>query len=140
MQLKKNTAIIDANVIIRYLLKDNKEMYEIAESFFKEVFANKKVAYVLQAVIAEVVYVLIKLYKIDKQKVVAVIEDLLLHKNIKVQDKEVIMYAFDIFKNNNLDFVDCLICAYSNKIKVFSFDKKVNNFIKQHSNNLSVGV
>jgi len=96
MQLKKNTAIIDANVIIRYLLKDNKEMYEIAESFFKEVFANKKVAYVLQAVIAEVVYVLIKLYKIDKQKVVTVIEDLLLHKNIKVQDKEVIIYAFDI--------------------------------------------
>jgi len=46
MQLKKNTAIIDANVIIRYLLKDNKEMYEITESFFKEVFANKKVAYV----------------------------------------------------------------------------------------------
>ncbi|MEM3846352.1 MAG: PIN domain-containing protein [Candidatus Parvarchaeota archaeon] len=129
MQLKKNTITIDANVILRYLLKDNKDMYEICEKFFNEVFNSKTNAYILQAVLAEVIYVLLKLYKVSKKELIDVLEDLLASKNIKVQDKETTLEALSIFKKNNLDFVDCLICAYGKNVEIFSFDKKVNNLI-----------
>ena len=51
--------LLDANYILRYLLRDNEEMYLIAE----EIILNN--AYmVLNEVVAEVVYVLEKVYKV----------------------------------------------------------------------------
>ena len=42
MQSKKSIVAIDANIIIRYLLKDNEEFYSLADKFFEEVFSGKK--------------------------------------------------------------------------------------------------
>ncbi|MDL1969603.1 MAG: PIN domain-containing protein [Candidatus Desulfofervidaceae bacterium] len=126
MQSKKNTIAIDVNIILRYLLKDNEELYFLANNFFEAVFSGEKIAYVLQSVLAEVIYVLIKLYKVEKEQVVEVLEEFLSNKNIKVQDKDVTMTAIHLFKTSNIDFVDCLLCAYSKKMEIFSFDKKLD--------------
>jgi len=126
MQSKKNTIAIDANIILRYLLKDNEELYFLANNFFEAVFSGEKIAYILQSVLAEVIYVLIKLYKIEKEQVIEVLEEFLSNKNIKVQDKNVTITAIHLFKTSNIDFVDCLLCAYSKKMEIFSFDKKLN--------------
>ena len=128
MQWKKNTVVIDANIIIRYLLKDNEELYNLSEKFFEEVFCGKKTVYILQAVTAEVIYVFTKFYKIDKKQAAETIEELLSNKNTKIQDADVTLNALHIFKNENLDFVDCLLCAYSKQVEVFSFDKKLNKY------------
>ena len=117
--------LIDANVILRYLLKDDERHYSIANTFFEEVFSGKKVAYVLQSVLAEVIYVLVKLYQIQRTEVAEVLEEFLSSKNLKIQDREVTMPAMALFKTTNLDFVDCLLCAYGNKMHVFSFDRKL---------------
>ena len=81
----------------------------------------------MHSVIAEVVYVL-KLYKVNK-KIAEVLTELVKIKGVKVQDREIILNAFKIFENKNLDFVDCLLCAYSRKYQVISFDKEVNKCI-----------
>jgi len=126
MQSKKNTIAIDANIILRYLLRDNEEFYSLANNFFEAVFSGEKIAYILQSVLAEVIYVLIKLYKVEKDQIVEVLEEFLGNKNIKVQDKDVTMTAIHLFKTSNIGFVDCLLCAYSKKLEIFSFDKKLN--------------
>jgi len=131
MRSKKNIVAIDANVIIRFLLRDNEKYYNLSEKFFNEVFNNKKVCYIFQSVLAEIIYVLTKFYKIDKIKVVEVLEELLSYKNIKTQDKEIILKSLQIFKTKNLDFVDCLLCAYSQNMEIFSFDKKLNQCINE---------
>ncbi|MDL1955667.1 MAG: PIN domain-containing protein [Candidatus Desulfofervidus auxilii] len=132
MQSKKNTIAIDANIILRYLLKDNEELYSLANNFFEAVFSGEKIAYILQSVLAEVIYVLIKLYKIEKEQVIEVLEKFLSNKNIKVQDKNVTITAIHLFKTSNIDFVNCLLCAYSKKMEIFSFDKKlgVSSFLQ----------
>lgn len=131
MQSKKNIVAIDANIIIRYLLKDNEEFYSLVNNFFEEVFSGKKTAYVLQSILAEVIYVFTKFYKIDKKQVVEILEELLSNRNIKIQDKDITINAIHLFKTNNIDFVDCLLCAYSKEMEIFSFDKKLNKCVKE---------
>ena len=131
MQSKKDIVAIDANVILRYLLRDNEEHYSIANKFFEAVFAGKKIAYIFQYVLAEVIYVLAKLYRIEKAQIAGVLEEFLSNANLKIQDKEVTMVAIRLFKATSLDFVDCLLCAYSKKMEVFSFDRKLNKYIQK---------
>jgi predicted nucleic-acid-binding protein len=49
---------------------------------------------------------------------------------IRVDTNYIIRYLIlEIFQSKNLDFVDCLLCAYSYRDKVVTFDKKLNNCI-----------
>ena len=131
MQSKKSIVAIDANIIIRYLLKDNEEFYSLVDKFFEEVFSGKKTAYILQSVLAELIYVFTKFYKINKKQVVETLEELLSSRNIKIQDKDITLKTLYIFETNNIDFVDCLLCAYSKEMEIFSFDKKLNKCTKE---------
>ena len=131
MPLQKNTIIIDANVILRYLLKDNEKFYKEAEALFNDVFSGKKRIWIMHSVIAEVVYVLLKLYSAPRKEIAEVLTEFMKIKGVKVQDKEIFFHAFKIFEKKNLDFVDCLLCAYSKKYQVISFDKKLNKCIKE---------
>jgi len=130
MPLQKNIIIVDANIILRYLLRDNEKFYKEAEALFNDAFSGKKKILIMHSIIAEVVYVLLKLYKVSRKEIAEVLIELMKIKGVKVQDKEILLNTFKMFKNKNLDFIDCLLCAYSRKYKVMSFDKEVNKCIK----------
>ena len=116
---------IDTNYIVRYLINDNIEMANIAEKILttNEVFISNEI-------LAEVIYVLLGVYKIPKVEVANQLSELLNFSNIFVSDKKIINYALQLFKTKNLDFVDCLLCAYSKEDKVITFDKKLNKCIE----------
>ena len=130
MPLQKDTVIVDANVILRYLLKDNEEFYRKAENLFNDVLWGKRKVLLLHTVVAEVVYVLQKLYKVDRKEIAEVLKELLKIKGIKVNDRETILKALDIFGEKTLDFVDCILCVYGSKYTIVSFDKGVEKCIK----------
>ena len=90
MPLQKNTIIIDANVILRYLLKDNKKFYKEAEALFDDVFSGKKKIWIMHSVIAEVVYVLLKLYSVPRKEIAEVLTELVKIKGVNVQDLSLI--------------------------------------------------
>ncbi len=123
--MRERRSLVDANVILRYLLKDNQRLYQMAEEFFHEVFSGKRVAIVLQSVVAEVVYVLMKVYRIPRVEVSEVLCEFFAAKGVKIQDRMVTLEALHLFAEKNLDFVDCLICAYGREMEVVSFDKGV---------------
>ncbi len=112
---------IDTNYIVRYLINDNIEMADIAE----EILTTKNV-FISNEILAEVVYVLLGVYQIPKVDIANQLLELLDFENILVSDKNIINKAFEIFKTKNLDFVDCLLCAYSKRDKIVTFDKKLN--------------
>ncbi len=122
--------IIDTNVILRYLLKDNQDFYSQSENLFKRALTGEITIMIIQSVVAETIYVLMKLYKINKEYIVDILLKLFTSKGIKVQDNNYTILALEIFKEKNLDFVDCLICAYGKKYKAFSFDTKLNKCIE----------
>jgi len=112
-------------------LRDDEKFYKEAASLFNEVFLGKKRILMLHSVLAEVVYVLKKFYKIGNEEIKEVLTEFLKMKGIKIHDKDVIFKALQIFENKNLDFMDCILCAYSEDHVIISFDEKVNNCIKK---------
>ena len=114
---------LDTNVILRYLLQDHHEFSQKSISIIE----NNNV-YIKNEVLAEVVYVLNKTYKVEKQKLRKILTDFTEVNNIHFESKEIVILALNIFENQNIDFVDALLCSYE-KLKNFeivSFDKKLN--------------
>ncbi len=119
-------ARVDTNYIIRYLIDDDKKMAEIAE----ELLTTKRV-YISNEILAEVVYVLDGVYNIDKKIISELLIKLIRSENIFVSDIDILNEAFNLYKSQNLDFVDCLLCAYSKNEIIYTFDKKLLKCIKR---------
>jgi len=116
---------IDTNYIVRYFINDNKEMADEAE----RILLSKKV-FIANEIIAEVIYVLDGVYNISRDKIANLLLELISFQNILVINKKVLKESLEIYKVKNLDFVDCLLCAYSKEDDILTFDKKLNNCIK----------
>ena len=79
-------------------------------------------------VVAEVVYVLQKIYGLPRKEISAALTRFVSLENVETEHAEILLEAFRVFAQMNIDFVDCLLYAF-NVIKgynVFSFDKKLN--------------
>ncbi|WP_457623014.1 PIN domain-containing protein [Persephonella sp.] len=122
--------LVDANVILRYLLADNKDFFEKSEEVFNRAFNGEIEVYIKEVVIAEVVYVLEKFYNLDRQEIAEVLKNLLLLRGIKTENKVYVLRAFDIYADKKLDFVDCILCVMSEDYEILTFDKKLNKCIK----------
>ena len=118
---KNMKILIDANVILRYLLNDVEEM---AKKSAEIINAG---AFTLPEVIAEVIYVLKSVYKVERGEIATAILEIF--NEIDVANKKIMVEAVKIFAESSLDFVDCILIAYNKveNVEIFSFDKKLNN-------------
>ncbi|MDD2722991.1 MAG: PIN domain-containing protein [Methylovulum sp.] len=64
----KNITVLDTNVILRYLLNDHPQHFLRAQAFMADVISGKITVYIPDSVLAECVYVLLKVYKVPKAK------------------------------------------------------------------------
>lgn len=69
-------------------------------------------------------------YKVERGEICTAILAIL--NEVEVEHKKIVRRAVEIFSEKNLDFVDCILIAYSEmeNFKVFSFDKKLNKNLK----------
>ena len=119
--------IFDANMILRYLLDDDKTMSEKAEEYL----TTNRVRVTIE-VIAEVVYVLKGVYKLERKEISQILKDFL--KLVDCQEKEVLNLALDTYSNHNLDFIDSVLYAYSEvkNFEIATFDKKLLKLISSN--------
>lgn len=112
--------LIDTNVILRYLLEDHPQLSPEA----KKVIESG--AYTLPEVLAEVVYVLKGVYKVERKEISQTLIDFM--DEVNVENPDVMIEAFILFAETSLDFVDCILIAYHRKngVEIVSFDKKLN--------------
>ncbi len=119
--------VLDANYILRFLLNDNEAMYEISKN---TIISNE--CFIDNEVFAEVVFVLLKVYKVPKSDIRTTLEKFISFNNILFNSKETIIGALKIFDEKNLDFVDAILCIKSQKYIVKTFDKKLNKCIENY--------
>ena len=113
--------LLDANYILRYLIRDNEEMYVIAEETIKN-----NACMVLNEVVAEVVYVLEKVYKVPKSELVNSVSSFLAQVNISmISKKSNVLLSLQYYQEKNIDFVDGYLCALKDEYEVKTFDKKL---------------
>ncbi len=125
----KNIKVVDTNVILRYLLEDDEELFNKARRIFDKALNRESEILIKEVVIAEVVYVLEKVYKINRKIIAETLKELLILKGIKVENKDFVIKALEIYKNKKLDFVDCILCSISDHYVIETFDKKLNRCI-----------
>lgn len=78
-------------------------------------------------VLMEVLFVMIKIYKIPKSKVIEKLKSLLLLDGVVNDDKGICIDALNLMQHKNIDYVDALICT-KNVLQGYgkiSFDKEI---------------
>ena len=118
-------ALLDTNMILRYLLDDNQEMADVVEEYL-----DARTASVTTEVIAEVVYVLKGVYSMERNLISSVVNDFL--KLVSCRESDVLNIALDTYANHNLDFVDCVLYGYhvAKGATIATFDKKLQKLLR----------
>ena len=116
--------LVDANVVLRYMLHDDENQFPTAERAIREG------AYLLPEVLAEIVYVLRDVYSIPTEDIASRLQ--LLVDEVQSEHPDVLKSALERFGTTKLDFVDCLLVSYNNHLgdHVASFDRKLNRLLQ----------
>jgi len=123
MKQQKKVYLIDANVILRYLLDDHKVHSPKAEAFMAKIFEGTKKAEIPAVVIQECIYALEKYYKIPRSEISAKLSGILNFSGIVNYDRSEILEALLKYGSTSIDIVDCILAAHSSPEKVvISFD------------------
>ncbi|MBD2844550.1 PIN domain-containing protein [Paenibacillus sp. IB182496] len=91
---------LDANIILRYLLQD-------AEPFIEQATEKMErfVIYIPNEVLAEVVYVLEKVYQVERTKICSVLQGLISYKNISTHDYAVLFESLQVYAEINIEWM-----------------------------------
>ena len=115
--------IVDANVVLRYLMKDHKRLYRESRQIIEE-----RKLFIPAEVIAEIVYVLEKVYEIPRSNISDALKKLFNYPNITTSEIDILYESLTIYDEKKIDFVDALLVSYHRVYNhiIHSFDKKVN--------------
>ena len=101
---------VDTNVLVRLVVRDSPEQVRLAESFIASG------AWVSHLVLAEAMWVLDAVYDRTPEQIAGAIDMLLNHKDLTIQDAEVVTAALEHFrKRPGLGFSDCLVLEIARK-------------------------
>lgn len=117
----KNSHILDANAVLRFLLQDIEEQFQEVRAVVK-----RDRCYVTLEVMAEVCYVLEGLYQVSREDIVDNFRKL--NFDVTILNVDVFLRALEIFnKPPKLDFVDCLLYGYKMErgVDIVTFDKQL---------------
>lgn len=113
---------LDTNVLVRLIVRDAPDQVTRAEAFVETG------AWVPLLVLAETAWVLQSVYGLDQQRVATVIEMLLDHDRLTLQDEDVVRRAHATFRGEQMvEFSDCLIVETARKAghrPVGTFDRR----------------
>jgi len=115
---------VDTNVLVRLITRDEATQVEAAELFIS------KGVWVSHVVLAETTWVLVEAYDLGHAQIAEVIEMLLAHQQVTLQDSETVGAALDHYrKMPNLGFSDCLVLEIARKVghlPLGTFDKRLS--------------
>ena len=92
-----------------------------------------EVCFIPVEVVAEIVYVLSKIYGVERALIAKTLTGIADVSNIVVAQYNVVLYALSVYASTTLDFVDCLLIGYAKKDRytIFTFDKKLQKFLNE---------
>ena len=121
--------LIDANVILRYLLQDDDTLFKKAFALLERVKSGEEAVVIPESVLAECVYVLLKVYKVDRLIISENLRGLFAYKGVVNPDKRDLVDSIILFGQTQLSIVDCIVCSKSinNGMSLFTFDDDLRN-------------
>ena len=118
---------VDTDVIIRLITRDDPTKQEAAARLFEKVENGKLILTTPDTAIADAVFVLSspRLYHLPRTEIRDVLVSLLRYANFKVDNKQAVSRALELYAATNLDFGDCLLAALTSQTgakEIYSYD------------------
>jgi predicted nucleic acid-binding protein len=119
--------LVDANWILRYLLRDDEALFLRASTLLEKVKTGDEKVIIPESVLAECTYILMKAYKVDRSTIAEKLRDLFDYKGVVNPDRKDLVDALLLFGHTNLSIVDCILCAKSKNqnLSLFTFDRNL---------------
>jgi len=122
---------IDTNILVRFLIGDDKQQAKKVYNIFKKAESEKDELFVPLLVVLELIWVLESVYEISRADILDSIREFLLLPILRFEHKSVLQQFTLSAQANRYDLADLLI-AHSAKMQgcetVLTFDKKVSKF------------
>jgi predicted nucleic-acid-binding protein len=118
---------IDTNVLIRYITQDNAAQAAIATDVIENQISANKLGYVTLISLVEITWVLASCYKVAREQVLDIVQNLLTSKQIQIERSDVAYLALRKCRAGKGDFSDAVIVAISEQdgcTNIVTFDKK----------------
>ncbi|VAX05981.1 hypothetical protein MNBD_GAMMA26-652 [hydrothermal vent metagenome] len=118
---------LDSNVVIRYLVQDDKAQAGKANRLIEKVLTPERPGLINHITLAEIAWVLKRCYGVTKPELVNILEGLLTTKQLLVENIEVAWKALRAFEAGNGDFSDALIAYLNQQLgceDTVTFDKR----------------
>ena len=117
--------IVDANIFLRFLLKDNKKYFNQARKYFTQAKECKITLILLPPVVFEIDYVLKGVYSLSRQESANILSSLVKSPDLEVKERKILIETIEKYKKVNVDLVDIylFVVAKQQKAKILSFDK-----------------
>ena len=119
--------IVDANIVLRYLLGDHAELSERARQIIEG-----NTIFVPIEVLCEAVYVLKNVYKVTRLDISSKLQGFFASTLCRLPHRDSVLKGLDIYAEKNLDLVDCILAGY-NEVEnaiVHTFDRQLQRLLK----------
>ena len=100
---------IDTNVLVRYIVQDDPAQTAAANKLIEKVCGRDNPAFINHITLCELVWVLRRNYKVTKEKLAEITEQILRTAQFQMHDPQIVWRALQEFKNGRADFPDCLV-------------------------------
>jgi predicted nucleic-acid-binding protein len=114
---------VDTNILVRLVTRDDQKQLAIAETFIA------RGAWVSILVLAETTWVLETVYGLEHDDIATVIDMLMAHEHLSLQDADVVASALEHYRAMPLlGFSDCLVLELARKaghLPLGTFDKRL---------------
>lgn len=124
MMQRGKGALLDTNVLLRFLLGDDPAQSPRAFALMKRLEAEREFAVLEDTVIAETVWVLEKGLGVPRTEIARHLSTIVMIPGVSCRGKRVVLEGLSRFGATHCDIVDCLLAARarSRNGKVYSFD------------------
>ncbi len=121
---------LDTNVLLRFLLDDDKKLSVLAKKLFREAESGACQLVLTDVALAEAVWVLTSFYKIESHIVAETLSKLIEKSGIHCEHAAELSDALRRFRDTKCDFFDCYLAALAVKSGdgVASFDRDFRKF------------
>ena len=127
MEKEQDRAVIDTNLLVRYLTEDDPEKAKAVERLLKRAGRGEIRILLPSVVIAELVWVLESYYEMEASEISELVGAILNTPEVEVQDKNMLREALKAYEKKKIDFVDAWILEFAREKKIktiYTFDKR----------------
>ena len=121
---------LDAKVLVRFLVQDHPHQGSAATTLFEKAERREAVLHLDGLTVAEVVYVLVGHYALQRNDVATVLLAIIQNAGVETVEREIVTDALRRFAFMNLDFADAWLAARAARTghAVASFDRDLDKF------------